>query len=97
MSDENEYWNQYIAGGVLILAIYPIAKDFLNNSPNTLGAFIGSGIMAVIFVYLGLRQFKKQLKSKWKTDHKIGILHIKNKVGVIITLTFGCFNPKIIS
>ena len=31
MIDENKYWEQFIAGGVFVFALYPFTKDLLNE------------------------------------------------------------------
>jgi hypothetical protein len=63
MTKESELWEEYIAGAIIVLTIYPIAKDVLNSSPHTNGAFIASVAIALLFVLAGQHIIKKQLKK----------------------------------
>lgn len=68
MSNDNEYWNQVIATGVLVFAMYPFTKDFLFQYPqHTIEAGAAYGLamfISIVFVIGASIGRKKGLNKK---------------------------------
>ncbi len=65
MITENEYLTDFLAGAILILAIFPIAKDFWSNPFDKLFwcSFITSAGLASVLVMIGVYLYKNQSKK----------------------------------